>query len=245
MMGPLGLTRSNWMCGQDKPTLHLGKHHLLHGKIVNLPRPLAVIRRADSRDASTSKSSTHTKQPDGSGPREDEDAPELELETQPGPSAKRSRPNPGRRPTTTTTTTTTTTISSNPIDPFQTLLRSPSRTTTTLPAPASSSPPGPSTKGKNRDYSSDLSSPVQPFIGRASKRKTGRMGDGLGTVLEREPVEPGEVDVDAIAAVDTAMDGQVDRAGRTDKDEESGTGDRTREYKVVGVVRKKVVFALR
>ncbi|KAJ9105966.1 hypothetical protein QFC19_003301 [Naganishia cerealis] len=29
----------------DKPTLHLGKHHLLHGKIVTLPRPVAVIRR--------------------------------------------------------------------------------------------------------------------------------------------------------------------------------------------------------
>lgn len=31
---------------QDKPTLHLGEHHLLHGKIASLPKPLAVIRRA-------------------------------------------------------------------------------------------------------------------------------------------------------------------------------------------------------
>jgi hypothetical protein len=31
---------------QDKPTLHLGEHHLLHGKMANLAKPYAVIRRA-------------------------------------------------------------------------------------------------------------------------------------------------------------------------------------------------------
>ena len=31
---------------QDKPTLHLGPHHLLHGKFVNLQKPYAVIRKA-------------------------------------------------------------------------------------------------------------------------------------------------------------------------------------------------------
>lgn len=31
---------------QDKPTLHLGEHHLLHGKFTTLQKPLAVIRRA-------------------------------------------------------------------------------------------------------------------------------------------------------------------------------------------------------
>ncbi|OCF38434.1 hypothetical protein I317_07784, partial [Kwoniella heveanensis CBS 569] len=31
--------------GSDKPTLHLGAHHLLHGKFVNLQKPYAVIRR--------------------------------------------------------------------------------------------------------------------------------------------------------------------------------------------------------
>jgi DNA mismatch repair ATPase MutL len=30
---------------KDKPTLHLGEHHLLHGKFANLPKPYAVIRR--------------------------------------------------------------------------------------------------------------------------------------------------------------------------------------------------------
>ena len=47
---------------QDKPTLHLGKHHLLHGKISNLPRPLAIIRRGDQRD-----------RPSGSARRVDDD----------------------------------------------------------------------------------------------------------------------------------------------------------------------------
>ncbi|KAL7422367.1 hypothetical protein Q5752_003013 [Cryptotrichosporon argae] len=40
VVGILGFDRP------DKPTLHLGAHHLLHGKIVTLPKPYAVIRRA-------------------------------------------------------------------------------------------------------------------------------------------------------------------------------------------------------
>lgn len=31
---------------KDKPTLHLGPHHLLHGKFANLQKPYAVIRKA-------------------------------------------------------------------------------------------------------------------------------------------------------------------------------------------------------
>ncbi|ORY35730.1 hypothetical protein BCR39DRAFT_511764 [Naematelia encephala] len=40
VVGVIGLDRP------DHPTLHLGPHHLLHGKISVLPKPYAVIRRA-------------------------------------------------------------------------------------------------------------------------------------------------------------------------------------------------------
>lgn len=60
---------------------------------------------------------------------------------------------------------------------------------------------------------------------------------------ERKPVEEGEVDVDIEGGVDMS----VDEAGRTSKrvDGDGAATSRTREYRVVGVVRKKVVFALR
>ncbi|WWC90547.1 uncharacterized protein L201_005483 [Kwoniella dendrophila CBS 6074] len=40
VVGLIGLDRP------DKPTLHLGQHHLLHGKFVNLQKPYAVIRKS-------------------------------------------------------------------------------------------------------------------------------------------------------------------------------------------------------
>jgi hypothetical protein len=77
----------------------------------------------------------------------------------------------------------------------------------------------------------------------------------LGTVEEREPVEPGEIDgdIDTRAEVGKGTDVDVDMdkisGDRTNKDERDSlreiSSSRTREYKIVGVVRKKVVFALR
>lgn len=77
----------------------------------------------------------------------------------------------------------------------------------------------------------------------------------MGTIEEREPVEPGEIDVDidtrAEVGKGTNVDVDMDKTsgGRTNKDERDIlreiSSSRTREYKVVGVVRKKVVFALR
>jgi hypothetical protein len=95
---------------------------------------------------------------------------------------------------------------------------------------------------------------------------------GLEMVREREPVEPGEIDVDvdldtqAEAGarsgngnnndngmdVDVDMDNDLRLGARTNNEDErddlsatTAVTSRTREYKVVGVVRKKVVFALR
>lgn len=247
--------------------MHLGKHHLLHGKIVNLPRPLAIIRRADSRDWEAGSSKSHIvggvddENRETFGEQED-DAPELEMETQPGPSTKRSRLNPRSRHSTTTANATTshstgmTSISSTSLDPFVTSTDPTSFAS--YPQAGESSPPTspPSRQNKNRDYSSDLSSPVRPFVGRARRRK----GDGgaipeLGTVEEREPVEPGEIDVDidtrAEVGKGTDVDVDMDKTSgdRTNKDERDSlreiSSSRRREYKVVGVVRKKVVFALR
>ena len=220
---------------QDKPTLHLGKHHLLHGKISNLPRPLAIIRRVDSRDRPPGSVRSHNEdvgEEHGSGGRveeEAEDAPELEEETQGGPLRDRKRLRLDRQLTSASTS------SNNPTN---------AAVTTTI--PPSSSPPRPD-RSNNRDYSSDLSSPVRPFAGRSGFSGAKRKIDRLGTVEEREPVEMGEIDVDA----NTEMEQGDSQAGKVREDNVEkeapvdSPSERTKEYKVVGVVRKKVVFSLR
>jgi hypothetical protein len=208
---------------QDKPTLHLGKHHLLHGKISNLPRPLAVIRRVDSRD-----------RPSSSGRDRDEDDDEEQgiQDHDEEPWRDRKRLRLGRKSTSTSTTT------NNPVSvPLSSTI------------PPSSSPPRPD-RSNNRDYSSDLCSPVRPFAGRSGFSGAKRQIDRLGTVQEKEPLEIGEVDVDAAAEMN-----QDDREASKNveavvKKETKRTpadliSERTKEYKVVGVVRKKVVFSLR
>ena len=88
---------------------------------------------------------------------------------------------------------------------------------------------------------------MRPFAGRSGFLGARRKIDRLGTVEEREPLEMGEVDVDAI----TEMDQDDREAGKVKAaigDKETSTDpvtERTKEYKVVGVVRKKVVFSLR
>jgi hypothetical protein len=220
---------------QDKPTLHLGKHHLLHGKISKLPRPLAIIRRLDTRDRPSGSGRDRDQDDDeekGFGGRvedEAEDAPELEEETQGGPLRDRKRLRLDRQLTSTST------ASSNPIS-----------ASITATIPPSSSPPRPD-RPNNRDYSSDLSSPVRPFAGRSGFSGAKRKIDRLGTVEEREPLEIGEVDVDDNTEM-VQGDGEAGKVREVIVEKETPvdpTSERTKEYKVVGVVRKKVVFSLR
>lgn len=194
VIGILGLER------MDKPTLHLGKHHLLHGKIVNLPRPLAVIRRADHRDRLLSKDEVEE---EGVGSDLDKDMQELEEETQ--------------KPESTTTTE--------------------EKLSYTISNLASSPPP--IRQSAARDYSSDLSSPVRPFQGGKRKRPI----NSLEAIDEREAVEDGEIDVDEEASRQERETKSL-RAG-PDEQRRQDPSVRTREYKVVGVIRKKVVFSLR
>ena len=68
VVGVLGLERP------DRPTLHLGQHHLLHGKMASLAKPYAVIQRAagDAVDAEV----------------DEEDEEEEEDEKEDGPSTR-------------------------------------------------------------------------------------------------------------------------------------------------------------
>lgn len=203
---------------QDKPTLHLGAHHLLHGKIANLPRPLAVIRPASD-------------EPDES--EEEVDESESEAEGQAGDAAVASTTTPltshlvppttappfGPSPTPTRPTASSSALPSRLLppqsSPYATDPPSASRSAPNASDIFSSSPVGPPSLA--RDYSSDLSSPVRPGAGdeqdtpvRAGKRKR----------PERELA-------------------RTKRGNRREK------VPRTREYEVVGLIRKKVVFALR
>ncbi|WOO83213.1 uncharacterized protein LOC62_05G006736 [Vanrija pseudolonga] len=185
VVGVLGFDRP------DHPTLHVGAHHLLHGKIATLPKPYAVIRRvvgtstggaAIEGDAADEESDEEREARRKETPKkakldgeEDEDEPPL----------------------------------------FADAFTTPSKAPMALP---SSSPFVPSSAP--RDYSSDLSSPV-----------TARDAWGF-------PITPGDDDDD-----EDEEEEQLRAERRRKRRRESK--ERTRHYEVVGVVRKKVVFALR
>ncbi|KAJ9103247.1 hypothetical protein QFC21_002670 [Naganishia friedmannii] len=169
----------------DKPTLHLGKHHLLHGKIVTLPRPVAVIRR---------QTTAQTAEEESEGELVDEAAGEEEEATD----AKRQKVDQ------------TSTIAEAVEDVKQ--LVTPSRPTSAIPSylqtptrgpshntagaiaadPFDSSPINPVNR-KPRDYSSDLSSPFptpRPAVAsKQNKRKErdfkDKAGYGVGAKSER------------------------------------------------------------
>ncbi|KAI5451690.1 hypothetical protein NCC49_001339 [Naganishia albida] len=125
VVGLLGFER------MDKPTLHLGKHHLLHGKIVTLPRPLCVIRRVKAHDRDSEN--------------EEEESDVSDSATAPARRTSTNRSKPTAVPSTPSKQRT------SAIPPYLTPThkRQP-------PAPETSSPvPAPN----QRDYSSDLSSP--------------------------------------------------------------------------------------
>ena len=210
---------------QDKPTLHLGAHHLLHGKVASLPKPLAVIRRAEATgevvqaeeqaDGTPGRPRGHI-EGDASEEEEDEDeydeAHEREDNEEAGPS----------RPTRHYTT--------------------PSR-----PSHAGGSSPilPPSAI---RDYSSDLdySSPYRAemdglgFDGPSQQTPIGKEG---GDESDEDDVarEADELRKRRAAREELAAQARKRKKRRVDR----GEKERTRFYEVVGVVRKKVVFSLR
>ena len=203
---------------QDRPTLHLGEHHLLHGKFAALQRPYAVIRRVygdptpttneasgDGVDTSSESSgdedgeigepSKRLKQRAG---EEEEDGPLFpDIHTTPHHSRTNGKPN-GHVPS-----------SSSPFYPPSTPL----------------------------DYSSDLdaSSPARDWqVDQFGEPQNGDEEDKEDDedARERREVEGMRVKRDESRAKVKA------RRKREEK-------ERTRHYEVVGVVRKKVVFALR
>jgi hypothetical protein len=169
---------------QDKPTLHLGKHHLLHGKIVTLPRPLAVIRRkttahvseeseeevVDENNAEEDNETDAKRQKvdQTTVPEKMEDAKQLVTPSRPTSAIPSYLQTPSR------TTSHTTTMASAAADPFD------------------SSPINPINR-KPRDYSSDLSSPFptpRPAApSKQNKRKerdeNDKAGHGVGARSER------------------------------------------------------------
>ncbi|GHJ90245.1 hypothetical protein NliqN6_6647 [Naganishia liquefaciens] len=123
----------------DKPTLHLGKHHLLHGKIVSLPHPLAVIRRVGPVELDPATES------------EEEDAENLSSDEQDSMNTlaqpqKLDAPSTPSRPKT----------GSAVPGWLQTPKRTARNTSAAPDVPLTSSPPP---AHNARDYSSDLSSP--------------------------------------------------------------------------------------
>ncbi|TXT08848.1 hypothetical protein VHUM_02976 [Vanrija humicola] len=185
VVGVLGFDRP------DHPTLHVGAHHLLHGKIATLPKPYAVIRRVVGTSAGTAVEG------DAADEESDEEREAREKDT---PKKARADDEDEDEP---------------PLFADADAYTTPSKAH--APLPSSSSPFAPSSAA--RDYSSDLSSPAPH--------------DAWGF-----PVTPGDDDEDD-------EDEEEQRAAERRRKRKRESKERTRHYEVVGVVRKKVVFALR
>lgn len=184
---------------QDKPTLHLGSHHLLHGKIATLPKPYAVIRRALAQHEGVSG------EVEGDAEEEDE---VVEDETR----SKRAPKGKGRAPT----------VQQEredgedeeeeegplfPPDPDGPLFQTPVKGN----GHASSSPSTVYPSSAVKDYSSELDFSSPPMSDKADEEES-------ANTRKRKAVN---------------------------KSEDPTKKQRTRRYEVVGVVRKKIVFALR
>lgn len=214
--------------------MHLGEHHLLHGKIATLAKPYAIIRRA----------LVQNKNVDGAveGDAEEED----DLEDDSESVAKKT---PGR-PTPTSATNGKGKVKGKgkgravddddqdeeeeegplfPLDPEGPLFQTPTKNNHGRHPSSSPSTIYPSSAIK--DYSSELdfsSPPISEASSRGHKRGLGDQDD-----------ENGEDDGDEDGSPEVAKKRKSTRNGDPTKKQ------RTRRYEVVGVVRKKIVFALR
>jgi hypothetical protein len=199
---------------QDRPTLHIGQHHLLHGKIATLPKPYAVIRRAEAPTAAGTL--------EGDAEDEESDADHEEEERTP-------KRGPGRRASAAQLSPL---AQKRQLDELEEEDEPPLFPEQVTPrrAPPSLPPSSPLSfhPSSAHDYSSDLdSSPVARF----------------GTL------PPSEFDEEE-AEEERERRREEARAAREREERHrarrrAARPERTRHYEVVGVVRKKIVFALR
>lgn len=237
---PLPLMLDNFRSAdtQDRPTLHVGSHHLLHGKIATLAKPYAVIRRAVASAGQTLEGDAEEEESDADNEEEERTPKRTAANGQAGASGSR------------------------PADPASSPLASATRRLAggkggdeseeeedgplfpeaqqTPPARSmalSSSPFLPPSSA--RDYSSDLdSSPVRGNLDLDSSPPRG-LGDDDGEEEERERERE-----------ERKRRREEERAEREREERHrarrrAARPERTRHYEVVGVVRKKIVFALR
>ncbi|BEJ10730.1 hypothetical protein CspHIS471_0101520 [Cutaneotrichosporon sp. HIS471] len=202
VVGVLGLDRP------DRPTLHIGSHHLLHGKIAKLPKPYAVIRRAEDPAGGALEGDAEDEESDADN--EEERSPKRPAGGREilSPLAKKRRIDEDDD-------------DEPPLFPEQNTPQRP-----ILPLPPSS--PISFHPSSAHDYSSDLaSSPV--------------VGFGI--------LPPSEFDEDE-AEEERERRREEERAAREKEERHrarrrAARPERVRHYEVVGVVRKKIVFALR
>ncbi|RXK42344.1 hypothetical protein M231_00334 [Tremella mesenterica] len=229
VVGVLGLDRP------DKPTLHLGPHHLLHGKIVSLPKPLAVIRKSHAPIATTHKADVHSDRNtrgvlEGDVSEEDQEEEEHDplqtMDTRAGPS----KPSKVKK-----TTEESEEEDEEPLFPMTKPFRTPSRLGKShghTPSIKSSSPVYP--PSSIQDYSSDLD-PTSPYRQDECDRQMTTLHDNEDemespSVLRREREKRKR---------------EEEEKKRRKKRKLEHDKERTRYYEVVGLVRKKVVFSLR
>ncbi|ORX38338.1 hypothetical protein BD324DRAFT_620478 [Kockovaella imperatae] len=203
VVGVLGLDRP------DKPTLHLGEHHLLHGKITTLQKPYAVIRRQletvpmDDEEGDRANQSDDGEAADDDHDDEDDTTPDKKLRSKHGQGNDDEEDEEDEEP----------------LFPLSDPIRTPHHTG----APPSSSPIYPPSVA--RDYSSELgfSSPAR-------------------WDAEDEQEDEDEEAQTTRAALEIQRLTAQKRRGKRKRGEKQV---RTKHYEVVGVVWKKVVFALR
>lgn len=206
---------------QDKPTLHLGEHHLLHGKMANLQKPYAVIRRVLGKRKAGDE-------PHGDGDEaeheedEDEDGFDAEMGGEESsrmrkygrPTAKSPRPSGGASEDE---------EDDPPLFPPSSPPHTPGHAGHML---SSSSPFIPPSSIK--DYSSELD-PSSPARG--------------GPSVHDSDEDEGDIFADEKAQAEEARKRAKIEKKRLER--RLARPERTRSYEVVGVVRKKVVFNLR
>ncbi|WWD19236.1 hypothetical protein CI109_103694 [Kwoniella shandongensis] len=216
VLGVIGLDRP------DKPTLHLGEHHLLHGKFVNLQKPYAVIRRVVGTPSSVSvieNGKAVALEGDASEEESDDEGSDSEEEDE-----EEDQPlfaaNPDMFPST------------------------PSPTNKKR-APQSSSPMSWAPASTPKDYSSELdpSSPARSEM------------DDFGFPKRSQPVDEDDEeneDEEERRRKKRKLGKEKEKAekekaarAKAKRVKNKDDKERTRHYEVVGVVRKKVVFALR
>lgn len=218
---------------QDKPTLHLGEHHLLHGKFSNLQKPYAVIRRVVGSLVDVNVSSGAAIEGDAD---EEEDAEEDEA----GSEGVRVRT--PLRPSKTKGGQAPNHDEDEDEDADEPPLFPPGSPQTPAgrhvhaQVPESSSPFLPPSSIK--DYSSELdfSSPAQ----RSGSKRYRSDDEDEDEDDEEDENEDGEEEEENEETKRKRLKVERKKAERR-----AMRPERTRYYEVVGVVRKKVVFALR